>query len=82
MLQLIAQWILSDLGVPCFKVCGKDHAWNKVKLDGVWYNVDVTWMDGGGAKYFLKSDRTFTENSHIFNDEMTTRCFASGKDYT
>lgn len=22
---------------------GENHAWNKVKLDGVWYNVDATW---------------------------------------
>lgn len=24
------------------------HAWNKVKLDGEWYNVDVTWEDSDG----------------------------------
>ena len=22
-----------------------DHAWNRVKLDGVWYNLDCTWDD-------------------------------------
>lgn len=22
---------------------GESHAWNKVKLDGIWYNVDATW---------------------------------------
>lgn len=21
------------------------HAWNKVKIDGMWYNIDVTWND-------------------------------------
>lgn len=21
------------------------HAWNKIKLDGEWYHVDVTWED-------------------------------------
>lgn len=24
-------------------ILGDGHAWNKVKLDGVWYNVDSTW---------------------------------------
>jgi len=36
------------------------HAWNKVKIDGVWYHVDVTWDDpiGGSLryKYFLITD--------------------------
>lgn len=26
---------------------GGSHAWNMVWLDGNWYHVDVTWMDGG-----------------------------------
>lgn len=35
-----------------------DHAWNRVKVDGVWYYIDCTWDDpvGGGAEnyqYFL-----------------------------
>lgn len=38
---------LSD--VDCLFVSGKcngeAHGWNKVRVDGVWYNVDVTWDD-------------------------------------
>lgn len=39
----------------------KDHSWNKVKVDGVWYNVDVTWDDPIENSefnyiYFLRSD--------------------------
>jgi len=22
---------------------GEDHAWNQVKIDGIWYNCDLTW---------------------------------------
>lgn len=39
------------LEIPCMVVEGKtynltsDHAWNKVYIDGIWYNVDVTWDD-------------------------------------
>ena len=43
------------------------HAWNKVKLDGNWYFIDVTWDDplpDRGAnvywyKYFMVEDPTF-----------------------
>lgn len=37
------------------------HAWNKVKLDGKWYNADVTWdsndiRQGKSPKHCLKTD--------------------------
>ena len=37
-------------GIPCFIVCGTNesgetHAWNKVMIDGDWYNSDCTWDD-------------------------------------
>ncbi len=62
------------VGVPCMRVVGtadngtvSRHAWNKVCVDGVWYNVDATWGDSritvgndtyeaGMHSYFLKSD--------------------------
>lgn len=36
--------------IECIYVSGKTiegvgHAWNKVKIDGTWYNVDCTWDD-------------------------------------
>lgn len=42
------------------------HAWNKIKIDGQWYNTDITWEDsnqlskpGSTYRYFLKSDKFF-----------------------
>lgn len=41
------------------------HAWNKVRIDGIWYNLDTTWghpKDEKGYKqyeYFLISDAKF-----------------------
>ena len=34
------------------------HVWNVVKVDGNWYNIDVTWNDSSGQPqaYFLLSD--------------------------
>ena len=42
------------------KAGGDNHRWNKIKLDGKWYNVDVTWEDP------LVEDRS-TENEYGFN---------------
>lgn len=56
------------LGFDCIYVYNGIHAWNKIKLDGKWYNVDVTWddMDMYGDNdiyytHFLKSDETFEQ---------------------
>ncbi|MBO7336110.1 MAG: hypothetical protein J6U42_04140 [Lachnospiraceae bacterium] len=58
-------------GIDCITVEGytdsTSHAWNQVKLDGKWYNIDLTWDDpvGAGARlrynYFLKSDDYFSK---------------------
>ena len=65
-------------GVPCTSVTGsfrgQNHMWNMVKLDGVWYHVDVTSDDpvpDQGDKiidtYFLRSDE-FMNESHTWKD--------------
>ena len=41
---------------------GQSHAWNKVRVNGNWYNIDVTWDDPVSSRpmllydYFLISD--------------------------
>lgn len=51
---------------------GESHAWNQVKIDGEWYNVDVTWddpvyntevEDNLSYKYFLIPDSVIN-NDH------------------
>ncbi len=48
------KYLLDELQIPCFIVCGvatnssgvsESHAWNYVQLDGKWYAVDTTWDD-------------------------------------
>lgn len=49
---------------------GSPHAWNEVKVDGNWYNIDITNDDAVGSyKYFLKSDKTFISNGFEKNPE-------------
>ncbi|MDE5582680.1 MAG: hypothetical protein K2J08_03100 [Ruminococcus sp.] len=66
--------LASRLGLSSVLVTGKtdkgeNHAWNQVKIDGEWYNLDVTWdetdsEDISRKVYFLCNDETFG-NTHI-----------------
>lgn len=33
------------------------HAWNIVKIDGCWYNIDVTWNDEVYRRCYISSDK-------------------------
>lgn len=44
------QCILNSVGIECKVISGStskqrdtNHAWNQVKIDDKWYNVDLTW---------------------------------------
>lgn len=64
----------------------QSHAWNQVCLEGVWYNVDVTWddplMDGAVVSdgsnmiydYFLVPDITLLGNHTAENQEQLHAC--------
>ena len=63
--------LAGDLGMESVLVTGitdkgENHAWNQVKIDGEWYNLDVTWDDSdikGHPRrlYFLCDDEEFGE---------------------
>ena len=63
------QYLLQQLGIPCYYCTGYsggDHAWNIVKLDDGYYNVDVTWDDADTIRYdyFNKTDADFA-STHV-----------------
>ncbi len=45
------QLLCTELSIPCTLVCGvslernENHMWNKIRIGGEWYNLDVTWDD-------------------------------------
>lgn len=56
-----AKYLLDQLDIPCYVICGtstppgsnsQDHMWNIVQLDGDAYHLDLTWddpiLEGGG----------------------------------
>lgn len=58
------QYLMTQLGVPCYYCtgyAGENHAWNIIRLDGEYYNVDATWDDTtpNTYDYFNKTDQEF-----------------------
>ncbi|MBR5596036.1 MAG: leucine-rich repeat protein [Lachnospiraceae bacterium] len=65
---LAFMWLCNATGVDAFAVTSPGHAYNKVKVDDSWYNMDLTWNDGYGKGnfyywYYLRSEYPY------FNDE-------------
>ena len=64
--------IMRELGVPVTLETGSSHAWNRVQLNGKWYNIDVTWDDNGvdeiSYNYFLKCDADWYGHHHGGSD--------------
>lgn len=61
------------------------HGWNKVWLDGNWYNLDATWDDNGssaGTRHFLKSDSSFRSDGHgTYLDMSNLEVYPAPKNY-
>lgn len=45
--------LCSRAGISCVTVTSDTHAWNKVCMGSVWYNVDCTWNDSRGDDTFF-----------------------------
>ena len=67
-------YFCNALGLDCIIVTNNYHAWNRVKLNGLWYETDVTWYDQGTYywdKWLNKSTATFLandqDNMHVVN---------------
>ncbi|WP_129897925.1 transglutaminase domain-containing protein [Bifidobacterium pseudolongum] len=62
--------IADQIGIPSLFVSGQGasgrHAWNRVQLDGKWYDIDTTWDDDGSyasSEYQLKDANTLDEHT-------------------
>ena len=73
--------LLCDLsGIECEFVGGVagggGHAWNQVKVDGKWYNIDVTWDDpiyyfNGVLTPYLSYDYFLVSDAVLYQDHVT-----------
>ncbi len=77
--------MMQEAGIDCRIITGigkgVSHAWNIVRLNDKWYNIDCTWDDPISSdnvphlehNYFLKSESDFGE--HIRDEEFNTDIF-------
>lgn len=67
-------------GIPCVRVAGDGHAWNKVFLDGKWYVADATFGDTGieinGTEY------SFMTHKYFMTSDTATEAYQSAVNYT
>ena len=63
------------------------HAWNQVKIGGIWYNLDVTWDDPLSEDgdvldhYFFNVDDTILAKDHDWDTSKTERCSSTISNY-
>ncbi|MBR3149745.1 MAG: hypothetical protein IKF64_06200 [Eubacterium sp.] len=90
---LTYSYLLKQLGIDCEYVSSDDmeHAWNKVKIDGKWYNVDITFDNADfndaentyGLAYhtcFMKSDSFFQSENGMYHYNYLTYDAANATD--
>ena len=63
-----------------------NHAWNQVCIDGIWYNVDVTWDDpvGDGAMLshvYMNIDDKMMSYTHDWNRKKYEKCESMSANY-
>ena len=91
---VLAYRLLKELGVDVRIITGdcnasgkiEKHAWNIVKVDGLYYNMDVTLDDQDGSMdYFLKTDDHFedthTRDAEFMSEEFYTEYPMSEENY-
>ncbi len=70
---VVFEALCKEAGLECIYVAGmaggEAHAWNQVKVDGNWYNIDVTWGDPKSF-FVLEDDHTFNNYKYfLLSDE-------------
>lgn len=65
-------------GIECLQIVGtatsssgsENHAWDKVLLNGAWYNVDVTWDDPVSSQPVLRYDYFLISDNQLAGDHQ------------
>lgn len=73
---MTAYKMLKGAGIECKIISGtlkgQEHVWNKVKVNGIWYYLDITADDTSKTDdYFLVSDSVLTTNQYDWTENST-----------
>lgn len=65
--------------------CGA-HAWNQVRIDGKWYNLDLTWdaraiRAGKELQFLLMDDKSFNESHRAYDTDRDIREFLNNGEF-
>ena len=78
--------LLDKAGIPVARQGGNNHAWNRICLDGQWYQVDTTWDDNApktcvspvsgleNHEYFCITDALMKASGHTYNIDDGYAC--------
>lgn len=85
----ILRHALALCGIECEHIGNEKHAWNKVKLHGVWFNADATndryyLIRGERPQHVFKSDEDLIkeDKDKIYGEEFEgPECFITEPDY-
>lgn len=64
---------LDTLGIQNYKITSENHVWNLVKLDDIWYHLDMTWDDpvaSDGNQYLLHNFFLITTDKLLELDKV------------
>lgn len=57
--------LLNRVGIANGRIEGNGHVWTAVRMDGSWYQVDVTWDDNGYSSHTYENYLYFGLNDEI-----------------
>ncbi len=83
-------YLCQSVGLECFCISGTSngsHMWNMLKLDGEWYQMDVTFDDPTGVEptceynFFCLNDAQMGEDHIIDNPFVLPKCTSTKYNY-
>ena len=78
--------LLEKAGIPVARPGGANHAWNRIYLNGAWYQVDPTWDDNASGdcvsavsgleshEYFCVTDALMKASGHSYTVDAGAPC--------
>ena len=68
---------LNKLGVDNIRMITTNHTWNAIKLDNIWYHIDLTWDDPVNTlnKDILSHDYFMLRTNELLSKDLTEHNF-------